>query len=88
LYLHIGGDTALLLSGVIGVFDLDGCSQGQDTNRFLHNREKDGRLGQAMEEALPRSFIVKADDTVYLSPVTTATLTKRLSETENRQWIR
>jgi len=88
VYLHIGGDTALRADEIVGLFDLDGCSRGQDTRRFLRNREKDGRLPRTAEGVLPRSFAVKADGTVYLSPVTTATLHKRLLETETEGWTR
>jgi hypothetical protein len=77
--LHIGGDSVLRSGAVIGLFDLDGCSRRQDTRRFLQNRENDGRLSQAAEGILPRSFVVTADDRTYLSPATTATLKKRLN---------
>jgi regulator of extracellular matrix RemA (YlzA/DUF370 family) len=88
MYLHVGGETALQYGRIVGVFDLDGCSRGKDTNRFLQNRERGGRLSQTADGILPRSFTVTADDKVYLSPVTSTTLQKRLMETEKIAWIK
>ena len=88
MYLHIGGDTALQTKEIVGLFDFDGASRGRGTLDFLRRREKDGRLIERHGDAMPRSFAVTASDRVYLSPVTTETLYKRLLETEKKIWIR
>ena len=87
MYLHIGGDTALQTGRIIGLFDLDGCSRGQDTSRFLQSLENAGRLPETAEGALPRTFAVTDDNRAYLSPITTLTLQKRLSETGTQPWM-
>jgi regulator of extracellular matrix RemA (YlzA/DUF370 family) len=88
MYLHIGGDAALPASGVVGFFDLDGCSRGRATQDFLKRCETDGILDQTHGDAIPRSFIVTGGGRVFLSSVTTATLDKRLSGTETQEWIK
>jgi regulator of extracellular matrix RemA (YlzA/DUF370 family) len=84
MYIHIGGETVLQTGGIVGLFDLDGASQGKGTRDFLRRCEKEGRLVQVRGDALPRSFMVTASDKVYLSPTTTETLYKRL---ESKRWI-
>jgi len=86
LYLRIGGETVLPSGEIVGLFDLDGASRGKGTRDFLSRREKTGRVVQVREDALPRSFALTASDKVYLSPVTTETLHRRIQETENRAW--
>ncbi|MDR0325361.1 MAG: DUF370 domain-containing protein [Oscillospiraceae bacterium] len=95
MYLHIGGDAVLQTDEIIGIFDFDSASRGRGTLDFLKRREKSGRLIQSHGDAMPRSFTLTASDMVYISPVTTETLHKRLTpsahqalETEKKAWIR
>lgn len=92
MYLHIGGDTALNTDEIIGLFDLDGASQGRGTLAYLQKREKDGLLASVREDIMPRSFVItenRGREIVYLSPVTTGTLVKRLSEMGKEEaWIK
>jgi hypothetical protein len=82
MYLHIGGETVLQSGEIVGLFDLDGASRGKGTRDFLEVRAKDGRLTEVHGEAMPRTFAVTADDKVYISPVTSETLNKRLENKE------
>jgi hypothetical protein len=84
LYLHIGGDTVLRSGDIAGIFDFDGVTRQKASQDFLNRREKSGYLFQVRGDALPRSFVLTASDTVYLSPITAETLCKRL---ENRKWL-
>jgi hypothetical protein len=86
--LHIGGGAVLKTSGIIGLFDLDGTTKGRSTQNFLRRREKDKRLFTVTGDGLPRSFILTAPDSVYVSPVTAETLNRRLQGTEKRAWIK
>ncbi|MDR1669517.1 MAG: DUF370 domain-containing protein [Oscillospiraceae bacterium] len=76
MYLHIGGEYTLPAREIVGLFDLDGTTRGRGTRDFLARREKEGKLTGG--SVLPRSFVLTANDRVYLSPITTATLKSRL----------
>lgn len=80
MILHIGRDRVVRSRDLIGVFDMDNTTIGQDTRRFLADAEKGGRIVNVTDE-LPRSFVVcvEADgsETVYLSQLAPSTLKKR-----------
>ena len=76
MYLHIGGEKVLAEEDVVGIFDFDIASPGGDTLNFLKKAEQEGKTFQTMEEAIPRSFVLAADR-VYLTPATTALLSRR-----------
>ena len=80
MILHIGRDCVVRSRDIIGVFDTDNTTVGQDTRRFLADAEKGGRVVSVTDE-LPRSFVVcvEADgsETVYLSQLAPSTLRKR-----------
>ncbi len=79
MYLHIGGGHTLPTREIVGLFDLDGASRERGTRDFLERREKEGKIIHTGGSAVPRSFTLTADDKVYLSPVTAATLKSRLT---------
>ena len=80
MILHIGRDRVVRSRDLIGVFDMDNTTIGQDTRRFLADAEKGGRIVNVTDE-LPRSFVVCAEadgsETVYLSRLAPSTLKKR-----------
>lgn len=79
MYIHIGGDYTISDRFILGIFDLDQTTAGTaDTVCFLNEAEKSGRI-EIVSPELPRSFIVTLDR-VYVSPVSAATLRKRLAE--------
>jgi hypothetical protein len=80
MYLHIGGETVLQTDKIIGLFDFDGATRQKGTRDFLDRRDGDGRLHQVRGDALPRTFALTEDDRVYLSPISTETLYKRLEK--------
>lgn len=63
---------------VIGLFDLDGVSASRRTQTFLLQAEEDGELLD-LSRGLPVSLVV-TDFGCYLSPVSSATLGRRLAE--------
>lgn len=78
MYVHIGGDYTISDSYILGIFDLDQTTAGAvDTVRYLNEAERSGRI-EIVSPELPRSFIVTLDR-VYVSPVSVATLRKRLA---------
>ncbi len=81
MYLHLGQDTVVKQADVIGVFDLDTSTVAKRTREFLAKSEKKKKVVSVSWE-LPRSFTVCAgkhgeDETIYLSPLSPATLEKR-----------
>lgn len=60
MYLHAGNNRILRSGSVIGIFDLDTASRGEDTKNFLRRSEHAGKVESAAEE-LPKSFILFAD---------------------------
>ena len=65
--------------GIVGIFDLDICSQSYLTRKYLTMAEKAGQVINAAED-IPKSFVVFQDGektAVYLSQMSAATLLKR-----------
>lgn len=82
MYLHLGKGTVVNCGDIIGIFDLDICSQSHLTRKYLTMAEKAGQVINAAED-IPKSFVVcgyKEKKTVYLSQMAAATLLKRASE--------
>ena len=77
MYLHIGEDTLVRDKDIIGIFDMDTSTVNKATRDYLSKAEKDKRIIYVNYE-LPKSFVV-CDDRIYVCPLNTATLLKRLS---------
>ena len=81
-YLHLGKDTSIEIQNIIGIFDLDTSTVSRHTRDFLSVCEKENRIVNVSYE-LPKSYILydfSGEYSVYLSPLNTATLIKRMSE--------
>ncbi len=79
MYVHVGGEYSISDRFIIGIFDLDSITpQQKDTVHFLSKAEKDGRI-EYISEDIPRSVILTLDR-VYISPISVATIRKRISE--------
>ena len=79
MYIQIGQNTVVREDAVIGVFDMDNTTASHITRRFLYGAERDGLVEDAGED-LPRSFVLcheRGESRVYLSPNSTATLSRR-----------
>ena len=80
MYLHLGQDTLIKTSDMIGIFDMDNTSVSKNTRDFLAVSEKKGRVISVTTD-LPKTFVVcrkgKGEPRVYLSQISTATLRKR-----------
>ncbi len=82
MYLHLGQDTVVRDSTIIGIFDMDNTTVSKHTRRFLSRAEKKGRV-EAVSTELPKSFVVCEDrgsETVYLSQLAAATLLRRVRD--------
>jgi hypothetical protein len=98
MYLTIGKNTVIRDDEIIGIFDLDNCSQSFLTREFLSVAEKAGQVVNAAED-IPNSFLICAGQkersneescTVYLSQSSSRTLEKRIHQmqTERRNTCR
>ena len=98
MYLSIGKNTVIRDDELIGIFDLDNCSQSFLTREFLSAAEKAGQVVNAAED-IPNSFLICAGQkersneescTVYLSQSSSRTLEKRIHQmqTERRNTCR
>ena len=98
MYLSIGKNTVIRDDEIIGIFDLDNCSQSFLTREFLSAAEKAGQVVNAAED-IPNSFLICAGQkersneescTVYLSQSSSRTLEKRIHQmqTERRNTCR
>ncbi len=79
MYLHLGEETAVITSSIIGVFDIENTSVSKHTKEFLAAAEKNGNVVNVSYD-MPKSFTVceeKGKKKVYISPISTATLKKR-----------
>ncbi len=77
MYLYLGGETVIKSDKIIGIFDMDTSTVNKATRDYLSKAEKDKRIIYVNYE-LPKSFVV-CDDKIYVCPLNTATLLKRLS---------
>ena len=79
MYLHLGQDTVVNMSDIIGIFDLDNTSVSKITKQYLSNAEKENTVVTVSAE-LPKSFIVcekGGTKTIYISQISSGTLMKR-----------
>lgn len=79
MYLHLGEETAIRSEGIIGIFDIENTSVSKHTKEFLASAGKSGQVKNVSYD-MPKSFIVcseKKVKTVYISPISAATLKKR-----------
>ena len=82
MYLHLGKGTVIDDRGIIGIFDLDICSQSHLTRKYLTMAEKNGQVINAAED-IPKSFVVCRENgrsAVYLSQMSAATLLRRAEQ--------
>lgn len=83
MFLHIGNNRIISTKDLIGIFDIEKTSVSKLTRDYLNNAGKQNRIIYVSYD-LPKSFAVCFDEnlneTVYVSPISAATLLKRLKE--------
>ena len=86
MYIHLGQDTVIKSSEVVGIFDLESTTISKNTRTFLTKAEKNKEVITVSYE-LPKSFILcsekKRKQKIYISQISSATLQKR-SEFTNK----
>ena len=82
MYLHIGSDRMVHSDDIVAVFDFENTTTSKITREFLATSEEEDFVVNVSAEDLPKSFIVTEygeKTIVYISPISSATLLKRLS---------
>ena len=88
-YLHLGSDTSIEIDKIVGIFDLDTTTVSKHTREFLSVCEKENRVVNVSLD-LPKSYILYDYDgeySVYISPLNTATLLKRMKSGDRSETI-
>lgn len=80
MYIHLGQDTVVKTSELVGIFDLESSTVSKHTRKFLNGAEKRGEVTTVSYE-LPKSFAVckkKGErQKIYISQLASSTLFKR-----------
>jgi hypothetical protein len=84
MYLSIGKNTVVREEEILGIFDLDNCSQSRITWEFLSAAEKNGSVMNAAED-IPNSFLLCRNHTLYLTQSSSRTLEKRIKQIHTEQ---
>ena len=85
MYLHLGSDCVISCRDLIGIFDIENTSVSRTTQQYLYAAEKAGRVSYVSMD-IPKSFVV-TEHTVYISPISAATLKKRARMERNIRGI-
>lgn len=79
MYIHLGSDTVVRDSDIIGVFDIENTSVSRISKEFLAASGK-RRSAVSVSYEMPKSFIIATMDgreKVFISNVSSATIMKR-----------
>jgi len=79
MFLHIGQEVSILAKDIVAIFDIKAEHQSESTKEFLRTAEDEGFVVYLTDK--PNSFVVTTNK-IYLSPISTATLRKRLTSLE------
>lgn len=86
MFLHLGENVVVPVKDVIGIFDIQSAMDSSDTIQFLRMADEDGFVERITNEK-PKSFViaeVNKMSRVYLSPISSSTLTKRTDVNYNQ----
>ncbi len=86
MFLHLGENTVISTENLVGIFDMDNTTVSKTTRDYLAKMQKDKKIVDVSFD-LPKSFILCRDkktgeDVVYISPISTQTLLKRIQNSE------
>ena len=81
MFVHIGQDTVIIDSEIIGIFDMENTTVMKNTVDYLNSAEKEKIVINVAPFELPKSFIVCSTpkgNRIYISPVSVGTVLKRI----------
>ena len=68
---------------IIGIMDMENTSTSKITREYLQKAEKENEIINVSYEDLPKSYVIiknKNERKIYISPISSATLLKRLEK--------
>jgi hypothetical protein len=80
--LHIGEEKIVFIKDIIAIMDIEKTTTSNNTREYLKICEERGMI-ETIGTDIPKSFIVTMQNgkqTVYLSPISSATLNKRIKK--------
>lgn len=81
MYINLGNAFCIKAEEIIGVFDFESSTISKRTRNYLKiAQEQNDIINISLD--LPKSFVItgkKSEQKVYLSPLSTATILKRMS---------
>ncbi len=83
MLINIGQNRIVSDKDIIGIFDLDNTTVCKSSRDYINNAVKSGNCITVSMDDLPKSFIVcieKEQRNVYISPLNTSTIYKRIEE--------
>ena len=86
MFLHLGENTVISSSEIIGIFDMDNTTVSKATRDYLSKMQKDKKIIDVSFD-LPKSFVLckdrdSSENVVYISPISTQTLLKRIQNSK------
>lgn len=84
MYLHLGNDTTVKKSDIIGVFDMDNTTISKQGRKFLTIAEQNNEVIYTSDD-LPKSYILAKYNNqtrVYVSSISSGTLLKRANSSK------
>lgn len=80
VYVNIGNNRNIPVSGIVGVFDMDNSTQSPEMKKWLVDLQNRGQIIN-VAESLPKSIIYYDDgvrESVYFSPFSSSVILKRI----------
>lgn len=77
MFLHLGSELLVLKKDIIGIFDYDIVKKSKDTKEFMEIAINEGTINKIKGNNKHKSFVI-TDKQVYLSPISSLTLEKRI----------
>ena len=76
MFIHLGGDKVIRANELIAIFDISIDKSSKISKKFLLQANEDKRVEKIGEEP-PKSLVV-VKEKIYYSPISSATLKKRV----------
>jgi hypothetical protein len=77
VFLHLGEEKSVRHSDIIGIFNYELIKKSKSTKKFIDIMTYEGVLEKVSKDKKIKSFVV-AKDKVFLSPISSTTLQKRI----------
>lgn len=82
MFLHIGSNQVVKIKDIVAIMDIERTTTSQITRKYLKRCEEKGII-KTIGMDIPKTFIITregGEDRVYLSPISSSTLNKRVSK--------